>query len=276
MNTTKRIILFSGWAWLIIFGLVPLMMMLALSFENVKTNSFTLQNYLNLLQLDYLKLFLRSINLAGFVTLITLLVGYPFAYIIAHQSEKLKKLLMMLIIIPFWTSSLIRTYAIIALLKVHGLLNKTLLALGLIHQPLHILYSNTAVVIGLVYNLLPFMILPLITNIERMDHALIEAARDLGANWRTTFFRVILPQTKTGIISGCIMVILPAMTLFYIPTILGGARSMLLGNFIQDQFLFADNWQQGAATSVLLTALVMLLAGIYWFNANKEERRSLL
>ena len=174
---------------------------------------------------------------------------------------------MLLVIIPFWTSSLIRSYALIAIIKAKGILNSLLIALGIIHQPLSILFTNSAVIIGLVYNLLPFMILPIMTNVERLDNRLIDAARDLGANRFTTFRKVIIPLTMPGIIAGSILVFLPAMTIFYIPDILGGAKSILLGNLIQNQFLIAENWPMGSAISAILTLVLATLILIYvWVN----------
>ena len=158
---------------------------------------------------------------------------------------------------------MVRTYALIAILKLNGVLNTILLKCHIIHQPLSLLYTNFAVISGLVYNLFPFMVLPIFNNMERFDFRLIEAAKDLGANRLNIFFRVFLPNTANGVISGCLLVFLPAMTLFYIPNVLGGARSVLLGNMIQTQFLNLENWPQGAATSMTLTlALVVILWGL--------------
>jgi len=265
------------WLWLILFAVIPLTLILAISFtktgdKTLITYVFNIKNYADIFSFIYLKIFTRSFVLAGFVTLVSLIIGYPFAYIIARSSSTLKNILLLFVIIPFWTSSLIRTYAMIAILKTKGLLNALLLWLGIIHTPLQILYTNTAVIIGLVYSLLPFMILPLYANIERMNYDIIEAAQDLGANWYTTFTKVIIPQTLPGIISGCIIVFLPAVTLFYIPEILGGAKSILLGNLIQEQFLFANDWPQGAATSVVLTLMMLILLWLYWRNTRAKDR----
>lgn len=211
----------------------------------------------------YFQIFARSFMLAGACTFFCLLLGYPFAYFISRLSARAKSFFVLLIIIPFWTSSLIRSYALIAILKAKGLLNAFLLALGLIQMPIPILFTNAAVIIGLIYNLLPFMILPILTNIERLDIRLIDAARDLGAGWVTIFWRVILPLTTPGIMAGCILVFLPAMTIFYIPDILGGAKSVLVGNLIQREFLVMHNWPAGAATSIVLTSFLALLVLVY-------------
>lgn len=277
----KQFSLSISWVWIIVFAIIPFILIFIISFttpgeKSLIRYSFNYHNYLNLIDLSYLRIFIRSALLAVTVTLITLIVGYPFAYAIAECSERVKNLLLLLVIIPFWTSSLIRSYAMITILKTQGLLNGFLLAIGVIQSPLQILYTNVAVMIGLVYSLLPFMVLPLYTNIERLDHSLIDAARDLGANRWITFRRVVLPQTLTGIISGCIIVFLPAMTLFYIPDLLGGAKSMLLGNLIQEQFLFANNWPEGAAISVILTLVMLLLMWIFWRNSRDKDRHAFL
>ena len=170
---------------------------------------------------------------------------------------------MVLIIIPFWTSALTRTYALMAIFKLKGLLNTSLLYLGIIHDPLQILFTNTAVLIGNVYNLLPFMILPLYANIEKLDPLLIDAARDLGANRFQLFTKIILPLTMPGIIAGILLVFLPAMTLFYVSTLLGDSKQLLLGNLIQNQFLSMHDWPGGSATSIVLTVLMLLLLLFY-------------
>ncbi len=211
---------------------------------------------------------LRSLLMAGATTLACLILAYPFSYFMVRSKHQ--SMLLLLIIIPFWTSSLVRTYALVAILKFNGVLNALLLKLHLISTPLSLLYSNFAVLSGLIYTLFPFMVLPLYTNMERFDFKLLEAATDLGANRWALFTRVFLPNTTRGILSGVLLVFLPAMTLFYIPNVLGGARSILIGNLIQNQFLVAENWPQGAATSVLLTLILLLLLLIY---RNPQEVR---
>lgn len=256
------------WTWLIIFALVPFCLVLFTSLLSHDENhliSFplTFANYLHLNDSLYFQIMARSFLLAGTCTFFCLFLGYPFAYLISRLSEGIKSFFVLLIIIPFWTSSLIRSYALIAILKAKGLINSFLLSLGMLSQPFHILYTNTAVIVGLVYTLLPFMILPILTNIERLDIRLVDAAHDLGATRLTIFRRIILPLTMPGIIAGCTLVFLPAMTLFYIPDILGGAKSILVGNLIQREFLVMHNWPAGAATSTVLTIFLALLIFIY-------------
>lgn len=237
---------------------------------------FTLNNYLTLFSSLYFKIFIRSFYLAGICTFLCLLIGYPFAYILSRSRERLKNILLLLVIIPFWTSSLIRTYAIMAILKARGILNTFLIFLGLIHDPLPVLYSKTAVLIGLVYNLLPFMALPLYANLEKLDPVLIEAARDLGANRLRVFWKIIIPLSVPGIIGGSMLVFLPAMSMFFIPDILGGAKTMLLGNLIQNQFLEARNWPMGSAVSMALTFFMGLLLFFYWRNTKNNKEGMIL
>lgn len=277
-NGFKNFSLSIIWFWLFIFALLPFGLVVVASFLTHSESSlislpFTLENYQLLNNSIYLVIFEKSFVVAGIATFCCLLLGYPFAFIIARMQSRWKNFLLLLVIIPFWTSSLIRSYALIAIIKARGLLNASLLGLGIIHHPLSILFTNYAVIIGLVYNLLPFMILPIMTNVERLDNRLIDAARDLGANRFTTFRKVIIPLTMPGIIAGCILVFLPAMTIFYIPDILGGAKSILLGNLIQNQFLIAENWPMGSAVSVVLTLVLATLLGIYmWVSrGNKSE-----
>lgn len=277
----RNISLVIIWCWLILFALLPFSLIITASFMShgdgqLMKLPFTLENYTELNNPIYLRIFQKSFFIAGLSTLLCLLLGYPFAYVIARMQSSWKNLLILLVIIPFWTSSLIRSYALIAMLKAKGILNSLLIGIGIIEQPIPILFTNTAVIIGLVYNLLPFMILPIMTNVERLDNRLIDAARDLGANQFTTFSRVIIPLTMPGIIAGSILVFLPAMTIFYIPDILGGAKSIFLGNLIQNQFLIAENWPMGSAVSIMLTVILMTLILIYSWVTRGTKKRDLL
>ncbi len=261
--------------WLGVFGLLSFLTMVVISFmqhdaDHIALMHFTFQNYYDLFNPIFFKIFLKSFYIAGIVTALCLILGYPFAYIISRLPERLQNLSLLLLLLPFWTSSVVRSYAMMSLLKTKGLLNSVLLALGLIHQPLQLLFTNQAVTIGLIYNLLPFMILPIYVNLERFDRSLIEAAKDLGANYITAFRQVIIPLTMPGILGGCTLVFLPAMTLFYISDLLGGAKAVLLGNLIEDQFLTANNWPRGAATSVLLTVIMGIGLLIYWVKSNRR------
>lgn len=252
-------------AWLLVFVAGPNILVLAASFASRGESEFlawplTLDNYARLLGPLFAGVFADSLSLAAGTTLLCLAVGYPFAYILARLPKARRPILLLLVIIPFWTNSLIRTYALVFILKTEGLLNAALLGLGLLSEPLSLLYTGAAVFVGLTYTLLPFMILPLYASIEKLDPRLLEAARDLGANRAQVFWRVTLPLTAPGVAAGCMLVFLPSFCLFYIPDILGGAKTLLVGNFIKNQFLSARDWPLGSAASMLLTALMGLLA----------------
>ena len=279
MRTDKKFRQFSiaiVWFWLALFALVPSFLLFITSLlvqgdSELVRLSLTLDNYFRLFNTDYLRVFLRSFTLASSCMLGCLLLAYPFSYLVARLPNRFKGVLLLLVIIPFWTSSLIRSYAIVALLKTHGILNTVLISLGVINQPLQLMYTNTATLIGLIYNLLPLMILPLYASIEKLDMRLIDAARDLGARKYQILFKILLPLTLPGILAGCILVFLPAMTIFYIPDLLGGAKTILIGNIIQNQFLAARDWPMGATISVALTLLMAAVLFIYHRYYQAEE-----
>lgn len=280
-NSFRHYSLSVIWFWLMIFAVLPFLLVLGVSFMShgegeLFSQPFTLDGYRYLFNKTYLLIFEKSFLVAGLSTIMCLLIGYPFAYLIARTDERYKHFLLLLVIIPFWTSTLIRSYAVIAMVKAKGVLNSILLALGIIDHPLSILFTNYAVIIGLVYNLLPFMILPIMTNVERLDDKLVDAARDLGANRFTTFRKIIIPLTMPGIVAGSILVFLPAMTLFYITDILGGAKSILLGNLIQNQFLIAQNWPVGSALSIVLTLILASLIMVYLWVARGTKNEEWL
>ena len=252
-------------SWLLIFSLLPAIMLVGISLLTPDISSMvhlpvTFSHYKNLIDPLFFRIAVRSFFLAGLTTFFCLLLAYPFAFFILNIQHK--SLVIILILIPFWTSSLIRTYAMVDLLKWHGTINNILLKLHLISTPLSLLYSNYAVLTGLVYNLLPFMILPIYNGMQSIDQKCIDAARDLGATRLQIFVKVFWPQSQKGVINGVLMVLLPAMTLFYIPNILGGAKSILIGNLIQNEFIFLNNWPQGAATSTFLSIILVIFFGI--------------
>lgn len=255
--------------WLTLFVFLPNLMIIGVSFLTrdefeLIAPLFTLSNYGRLLDPLYFEVLLHSLWLALLATSICLLVGYPFAWLLAHLPARVRPLLLFLVVVPFWTNSLIRTYALKVLLGTRGLINGWLLDLGLIERPLQMMYTEVAVIIGLVYVLLPFMVLPLYSSIEKLDGRLLEAARDLGANGWQRLVRIILPLTLPGIIAGCLLVFLPAMGMFYVSDLLGGAKHLLIGNLIKTQFLNSRDWPFGAAISVMLTVLMALLVYCYW------------
>ena len=268
-NSTVAVI----FAWLIFFMFVPNFLVLIVSFlskdsSNFYALPFTFENYARLFEPLYAQVVWNSLYMSGIATIICLIIGYPFAFMIAKISPKYRALLLFLVVLPFWTNSLIRIYGMKIFLGVKGILNEALLGLGVIAEPIRILNTEAAVIIGLVYLLLPFMILPLYSSIEKLDHRLLEAAKDLGANAFQRFIRVIIPLTMPGIISGCLLVLLPAMGMFYVADLLGGAKVLLVGNVIKSEFLISRNWPFGSAISIGLTILMALLIFVY-YKANK-------
>jgi spermidine/putrescine transport system permease protein len=266
--------------WILLFILIPNLMLLITSFlkrdaHQLISPGFTLTHYRSLFDPVYFNIFWKSFVLSGITTLITLLLGFPFAFILTRFAKSMQRILLLMIIIPFWTSSLIRTYALIIILKANGTLNTILLKARIISAPLEILYTDTAVYIGLVYTLLPFMILPLFAALEKIDFKLIEAGFDLGASPCQVFRKIILPLSLPGVMAGSIMVFLPAMGLFFVPDLLGGAKSMLLGNLIRNQFLVSGNWPFGAAASIFMT-VVMLIMLLFYFRSMKHFNMSLI
>ncbi|MBE1274442.1 spermidine/putrescine ABC transporter permease PotB [Enterovibrio baiacu] len=255
--------------WLLLFVFIPNLMIIITSFltrddANLIEMTFTLSNYAKLLDPLYAKVVWHSFYMAAIATLLCLLIGYPFAYFIARMPEKMRPFMLFMVIVPFWTNSLIRTYGLKIFLGTRGLLNEGLLTLGLIDKPLRIMYTEYAVMIGLVYILLPFMILPLYSSIEKLDNSYLEAAKDLGASKFQSFVKVILPLTTPGIIAGCLLVLLPALGMFYVSDLLGGAKNLLIGNVIKSQILNVRDWPFGSAASISLTVLMGLMLFAYW------------
>ncbi|MFN5745488.1 MAG: ABC transporter permease subunit [Methylococcaceae bacterium] len=253
--------------WLLLFALVPMLMVLAVSVLTRDDAGFvapvvTLDSYRRLLEPVYMHVLADSMGMAGLATLLCLLIGYPFAYLLAGVGPRWRPLLLTLVIIPFWTNSLLRVYAIRSLMAAQGPINGVLLGLGLIHEPVRLLYTGVAVCVGLVYVLLPFMILPLYASFDALDRRLIDAAADLGAGRRAIFRHVILPLTAPGIAAGCLLVFLPALGMFFVTDVLGGARELMIGALLKDQFLDACDWPFGAAASVVVIGLLGLLLGL--------------
>ncbi|GAB7388907.1 ABC transporter permease [Bacillaceae bacterium] len=254
--------------WMSIFFVAPLFLVLFVSFmiRGVYGGieyAFTLENYLRFFDPLYFKIVWNSLLIAACTTLLCLLFGYPFAYIVARAPRRYRNILLLLIVIPFWTNSLIRTYAWIVLLRTEGVINTILLKSGLISEPLPMLYNEGAVLVGLAYTLFPFMVLPLYASIEKLDRAYLEAAGDLGAKPWQTFLRVTLPLTMPGIVAGSLLVFIPTLGLFFIPDLMGGSKTMLIGNLIKNQFLTARDWPFGSAASIVLMVLTLIMITIY-------------
>lgn len=256
--------------------LLPLIYIFIISFFKSDSyggmiETFTFQNYIQLFNDVYIKVFLQSFLVALVVTFICILITYPFVLAVSHKSKRVQKILMTLVMVPFLTNSLIRMYGWIVLLRKSGVVNQVLLNLGIINSPISLMYNNFGIIIGMVYTLLPFMILPLYSSVSAIDISLIEASSDLGASKWKTFWNVILQQTKSALFNGSLMVFTPAVGYFFIVDVLGGGKIMILGNLIKNQFLTARNWPFGASISIFLLLITFLIIGIYRKTGGKLE-----
>lgn len=294
----SRLVIVVPYAWLLVFFLVPFVIVFKISLsqtaiamppylpafglegglsgflENLRALSF--ENYLWLLDdALYVNAYLSSLVIAVVSTLLTLLVGYPIAYAMARAPANVRPLLLMMVILPFWTSFLIRVYAWIGILKPEGLLNQFLFFLGAIDKPLIILNTTTAIYIGIVYSYLPFMVLPLYATLEKMDYSLIEAAQDLGCPPLSAFWKITFPLSLPGVVAGCMLVFIPAVGEFVIPDLLGGSRTLMIGKTLWDEFFSNRDWPVASAVAVIL--LLILVVPIVHFQraqarAQEEER----
>jgi spermidine/putrescine transport system permease protein len=261
--------------WTGLLCALPLLIVLLISFASRGTYggvewTFTLANYRDLADPLYLWIYLRSCALALAATALCLGLGFPLAYHIARAPARWQGVWLTLVLVPFWTNFLVRTYAWINVLRADGILNSLLIGAGLTSGPLELLYTDAAVLIGLVYGYLPFMVLPLYASFERLDRSLIEAARDLYAPGWAVFTRVIVPLAKPGIVAGCLLVFVPSIGAYLTPDLLGGARSMMIGTFIQHEYLVVRDWPLGSAASLVLLATV--LAGLWGYQRAGGEK----
>lgn len=252
----------------LLFILGPLVYMVVLSFATRNRDfgivwGFSLENFTKMFDPIYVNSYVQSFKVAFSTTILVALIGYPFGYIMAKMSKRGQRILMLLIMIPFWTSSLIRIYGWIIILQAKGIVNTMLLGLGIISEPLKILYSYPAVLIGMVYALLPFMILSVYSSVEKMDWSLVEAAKDLGASPFHAFMTITLKLTLPGLLSGVILTFIPSVGLFFISDILGGNKIVLVGSLIQDQLTRSGNWPFAAALSLVLMIFTSLMIYIY-------------
>ena len=273
--------IFPAGVWMTAFFVAPLILIVVVSFctrgeVGDVVYKFTLSNYVRLLNPLYLNIFWNSILVAVYTTVFCLLFGYPFAFIIANVKKKYKPIMLLLIMLPFWTNSLVRTYAMIILLRTEGIINTVLLNLGIIQAPLHMMYNNFAVMVGMIYMMFPFMVLPLYTSIEKLDRRLLDAAADLGASPVKKFMKVTLPLTKGGIVAGCLLVFIPTLGLFFITDLMGGSKVVLMSNLIKNQFLTARDWPFGAAISVILIIVMVALILINSKMGGSKESKGVL
>ncbi len=254
--------------WMILLVAVPFIYIFIISFMKAGTYGgvefgFTLENIKDALELSTLKVYWDSFVIAAETTAICLIIAYPFAYFVARKTEIKKTVFMALVMVPFMVNSMIRLFSWINLLRKEGLINQILISAGIIKAPLQLVYNRTGSIIGLVYTLLPFMILPLYSSIEKLDRSLLEACSDLGAKPVTAFMRVTLPLTAPGIFAGVIMVFIPALGLFFVTDLMGGSKVMVLGSLIRNDFITAKNWPLGSALAVILILLTLFLVFLY-------------
>ncbi len=276
--------------WLLLFFVVPFIIVLKISFsdidlaippykpllewagKNVLAIRLNFNNYAFLFtDLLYAHAFINSVKVAFISTLLCLLVGYPMAYGIARAGPSARNILLLLVILPFWTSLLLRVYAWIGLLKANGVINNVLMSLGIIHEPLAMLYTPFAMYVGIVYSYLPFLILPLYANLEKMDWQLLEAAEDLGCRPWQAFYKITLPLSRNGILAGSMLVFIPAVGEFVIPALLGGPNSLMIGRVLWDEFFSNRAWPVASAVAILL--LLLLVPFMMWYQ-NVQARES--
>ena len=257
LKISSPYILWSG-----LFIVIPLFLIIFFAFTNSTDSgyTFTLKHFEELMQPIYFRIFFGSLKLALISTLLCLLIGYPTAYIISKTKASRQGTLLMLAIVPMWMNFLLRTYAWSAILGRNGVINTIITSLGF--SPINILYTDTAVLLGMVYNFLPFMILPIYTILSKMDQDLINAAKDLGANSRQVFTKIILPLSMPGVASGITMVFMPAVSTFVISKLLGGGQFMLIGNLIEQQFMSVGDWHFGSAISIFMMIVILISMAI--------------
>ncbi len=282
--TGRGLVVVLPYLWLLLFFVVPFIIVLKISFSDIDLaippykplfewigkNSLAIKvnfnNYAFLFTDSlYISALLNSIKVAFISTVLCLIVGYPMAYGIARAEPKTRNLLLVLVILPFWTSLLLRVYARIGLLKANGVINNILMSLGLIHEPLTLLYTPFAMYVGIVYSYLPFMILPLYANLEKMDWQLLEAAEDLGCRPHNAFFRITLPLSRNGILAGSMLVFIPAVGEFVIPALLGGPNALMIGRVLWDEFFSNRAWPVASAVAILL--LIILVPFMMWYQS---------
>lgn len=260
--------------WMGIFIVIPLLLVVYFAIttgdsQNFSTFQFSLDNFKRFFTPNYLKVLGRSVNLAFVSTVICLILGYPMAFIISREKAKKRNIMILMFVIPMWMNFLLRTYAWLTLLGKNGFINFIITKIGL--QPLNLIYNDKAVLLGMVYNFLPFMVLPIYSVLIKIDNSLIEAAEDLGANKLTIFRRVILPLSIPGIITGITMVFIPAVSTFVISSLLGGNKYSLIGNVIEQQFRYTGDWHFGSSMSVILIIFILItMALTSKFDKEKE------
>ncbi|ATO49237.1 MULTISPECIES: ABC transporter permease [Brevibacillus] len=278
MKNKGKLLALPGFLWLTIFFLVPMLFVVILSFlkrgvYGQIVYEFTLANYARFFESLYVQIFIETLLVSLGTTFICLLLGYPLAYMITRLDRKWQNMWLLLVMIPFWINFLVRSYAWVIILRTQGLVNTVLQSLGLIDQPLTLLYTPGAVLLGMVYALLPFIILPIYVSLEQLDRKKLEAAYDLGATPAKTFWHITLPLTMPGVVSGCILVFVSSLGMFVVPDVMGGAKSSLFGNVIQNQFLSARDWPFGSALSMVIVLFSIIMIYLYYRATKMQEKQ---
>jgi putrescine transport system permease protein len=291
--TGRTAVVAGPFIWLLLFFLVPFLLVVKISFadlqlgippytelttikEGVVHIALDLSHYAFLLSDSlYFATYVNSVLVAAISTVLCLLLGYPMAYYIARSNPATRNILMMAVMLPFWTSFLIRVYAWIGILKNNGLLNNFLMSIGLIHSPIELYHTNTAVYIGMVYSYLPFLVMPLYAHLVKMDLTLLEAAYDLGAKPWTAFWRITLPLSRNGIIAGCLLVFIPAVGEYVIPELLGGANTLMIGRVMWNEFFDNADWPMASAVTCAMVLLLLVPMAFFQYSQAKalEEKR---
>ena len=292
----KRFVIGVPYVWLFFFFLLPFLILLYISFvdQGESINPFKpiwdpvtgilslkYENYWTIFRDDeggalfqtiYIEAYLRSIWYALLTALLCLLIGYPFAYFIARSSPAVRPALLMMVMLPFWTSFLLRVYAWKGILADQGVVNKVLMAVGLTSEPIQMLYTNVSMLVGMTYVYLPFMVLPLYANLVKMDFRLLEAAYDLGTTPFKAFWLVTVPLSKAGIIAGFMLVFIPAVGEFVIPSLLGGPENIMIGRVVWDEMFTSNNWPRASALAVVMIALIIVPLAIYYHYTAEEKK----
>jgi len=256
---TTRILGIPYYVWMAIFIVLPLVLMLVLSLQARGSDDWTLDNFKNFFASEngmYMRIISDSTVLAGYSTVLCLLIGYPVAYFVSKLPSRQSSFFLIMLVLPTWLNFLLRTYSWMNLLGKNGLINKFLVFFGL--KPMNLLYNNGAILLGMVYNFLPFMVYPIYSVMAKIKPTFLEAARDLGASEFQAFWKITFPLTIPGIITGIMMVFMPAVSTFVIPELLGGGQRMYIGNLIQHQFLQSGDWNMGSAVSILMMAMILV------------------
>ena len=287
LSPGKRFVIGVPYVWLLIFFMLPFLILLRISVTDMGSgvdpfaplvdtsgNAWRLmlefKNYIGIFSDDangptiYLEAYKTSLKYAALTTLLCLLIGYPFAYFLARSKPSIRPALLMLVMLPFWTSFLLRVAAWKGILADQGVLNNLLLWLGVIKQPMIMLYTDVSMLVGMTYVYLPFMILPLYANLVKMDLRLLEAAHDLGASSFKAFWLITVPLSKAGIVAGCMLVFIPAVGEFVIPSLLGGAENIMIGRVVWDEMFSSNNWPRASALSVVMIVLILVPLALYY------------